>query len=183
MSLQPGEIEELRGLTDGEKRELLALLELRDRLEAEGPADDRVPIADYLDRVRQECAAKAPDPDAWMAADAAHQAAADRHCARLLAEHDATTDDVGAWLCAFSQVHAEARALAIADGFPDPDSAVKREAREPEPDLPERSKLPRATRMDIEQSQAKERAEDARIAAEDKRIAELLKKAGVDDAG
>jgi len=85
LRLTPGDLAAaLAGLSLEDRQQLLRLLQQREALEADQPQDDRVPIGDYVEQVRQE-AARVADPAAWLEADAKHAAAADRHMQKLLA--------------------------------------------------------------------------------------------------
>jgi hypothetical protein len=146
----------LSGLSLAERHELLQLLEARDRIEAEQPQDTRPPLSHYVEQIRQECAARSPDPGAYLKACAAHEAAAAAHRERLMAERS-TPEGIGARVTASLQVFSEARELAARDGFPDPDGARKEPEATKVPPEPGRRPLPRATADDIVQTRARDR--------------------------
>jgi hypothetical protein len=71
-------------LTTAEQQELLQLLEIRAREEAEAPRDDRTPIAELFRSVEDEAAEASGDPPAYRTASASHTTAVKRHTERLL---------------------------------------------------------------------------------------------------
>ena len=145
----------LRGLTEAERAELLDLLQAAEEEESAKPEDTRPPLDQLLEQARQQSAAKSGDPDAWLAADAAHAESRAAHYRRLMGECGASMQDIAAYMSASLVAWTQAGNLAIADGFPDPD---RKQVVAPEPAEREEAMqtLPRATRQDIEQSRARE---------------------------
>jgi hypothetical protein len=139
----------LTGLSPVERIELLSLLEAREALEAEQPTDERPPLEHYLDQARQAAAAKSDDPAAWHVANEAHAESRSVHYRRLMDERGQMTEDINAYMAASIAAWHEADDLAIADGFPDPDSAVKCAAPDVDADPDDRPPLPRATAEDV----------------------------------
>jgi hypothetical protein len=109
----------LRGLSDAERAELLALLLDAEQEAASMPVDDREPLEAILDRICHEAAEASDDPPAWWAAHEAHEARRKFYYDRLAAERPEPVS-VGAFLSAYSATSIRAGELAAADGFPEP---------------------------------------------------------------
>jgi len=139
----------LAGLTEAERRELLALLQAAEQEAAEAPDDDRASIGSYLEALRQEAATRAADPEAWLAADETHQAGVERHLKPLLTS--VAADGISAWFAAWADARQEAVTLATADGCPPPEAAQPAAADvvEADDDAPDAPALPRATADDV----------------------------------
>ena len=107
----------LNGLNPSEKRELLQLLEERDRAEAERPIDDSPSFDELFRDTTAEEAAASADPEGFLNAHAAHMECYERHAARLEAERPEPSDLIESmeW---FRGICEEASARATADGFP-----------------------------------------------------------------
>lgn len=115
----------LRGLSDTEQAELLALLLDAEQEAARVPVDDREPIAAILDRLHSEAAEASDDPQAWWAAYEAHEARRKFYYDRLAAERP-EPDSVGAFLSEYSAISVRAGELASAGRFPEPCQALAR---------------------------------------------------------
>jgi len=115
----------LRGLSDAERSELLALLLDAEQEAASVPVDDREPIAAILDRIHNEAAEASDDPQAWWAAHEAHEARRKFYYDRLAAERP-KLDSAGAFLSEYFAISIRAGELALADGFPEPCQALAR---------------------------------------------------------
>ena len=115
----------LRGLSDAERAELLALLLDAGQEAASVPVDDREPIAAILDRIHNEAAEASDDPQAWWAAHEAHEARRKFYYDRLAAERP-KLDSAGAFLSEYFAISVRAGELASADGFPEPCQALAR---------------------------------------------------------
>jgi hypothetical protein len=130
----------LSRLTTAEQQELLQLLEILAREEAEQPRDDRPSIEQTFAAVRDEYATKSGDPARYAEADAAHAAAVRRISARLVKQRprsDAPPTPAALW-SEFQEVTAQARDA----GAPPADEIVKPPApAKLEPDPLERLKL------------------------------------------
>ena len=115
----------LRGLSDAERAELLALLLDAGQEAASVPVDDREPIAAILDRIHNEAAEASDDPEAWWAAHEAHEARRKFYYDRLAAERPEPVS-VGAFLSEYSAISVRAGELASVDGFPEPCKTLAR---------------------------------------------------------
>lgn len=119
-------------MDDGQKAELLELLEARDRAEALRPFDSTPQIRDLL-RISYlgEAATKA-DPEGWLVSKRAHEQRWSFHMARLKAGRPPprTMRELLDY-ARFEADSIEAKLLATADGFPDP-SVVTDEAKSSE---------------------------------------------------
>jgi hypothetical protein len=120
------------------------------------------PIVDRLwDEFRRDTqAAKSADPERFKREWDAHGAARDAHLKRIEAERPPPSpENVIECIAWFHEVREEARALASADGCPDPSDALSKPAPPPESDDPlermKRASLPRSTLRDLEDSQTR----------------------------
>ena len=117
----------LAGLTVTEKRELLLLLEERERRMAEWPEDTRPPLSEMVEKVKQECAANSEDPEAWLTADERHNERRRHHLELLKQEYGLDSfDSAASWGRRYYAAWSEATKRAEADGFPAADKVVPR---------------------------------------------------------
>jgi hypothetical protein len=154
----------LRGLTEAERAELLALLSDAEVEQASLPEDDRPSISSFLEEIRREHALRTADPAAWLVADEAHKAAVERHMQRLLAGV-APGDDISSWFHAWSAARQEAAKLAAEEGHPPPGAdgpdaaeAVEADDAELDGDATDGPTLPLATQRDVQYARAVQRA-------------------------
>jgi hypothetical protein len=149
----------LANLSMSEKMELLRLLQLRQQIEDEAPRDDRLSIAQTFAGLRDERASKATDPEGFRAAWDKHEAAAAAHFKKLEAEQPPPSvwPGIAATMAWHAERYAESKAMATADGCPDPcDAPQKPEALGPDPiELVRRKTLPRATLRDVQDTQVR----------------------------
>jgi hypothetical protein len=131
-----------------DKTELLRLLQLRERLEAEKPIDTRPSIESFVNDARDQAAAKSPDPCAYIAAWDAHHDALLRISERRARERPRSAELSSA--AEFQEVVEMARA----EGYPPAWELFPNRAPSPLPPDPievaRRKSLPRATMCDLE---------------------------------
>jgi hypothetical protein len=113
--------DELSGLTEAEKRALLALLQEQERRRAEKPIDTRPTLQSMMEEALVAEAARCEDPAVFLRAHAEHDASFDRHYEAVWPEHDPGPEaEIGVLVAAFSTAWHEAMKLAAADGHPVP---------------------------------------------------------------
>jgi hypothetical protein len=112
----------LAGLSDADKDELLALLEEKDREEADRPVDITPNISDLLADAVRQCANRTDDPTAFIAAYEAHEEARRRHWKRFRAGKEKPTSamEILRVCLADDPDDLEAKRLATEEGFADP---------------------------------------------------------------
>jgi hypothetical protein len=162
----------LAGLSLADKTELLRLLQLRERLEAEKPIDNRPSLESFVNEARDQAAAKSSDPAAYVAAWDAHLHAVVRYSDGHARECQGPTQlSLDGLLVEFR----EATAAATAAGCPPAWEVVPPPELEQPPEDPldrlKRATLPRATQRDLADSQTRhgETATYDHIIAEQKR--------------
>jgi hypothetical protein len=163
----------LANLSLSDKQELLRLLQAREALEAEQVPDTRPTIADTFSGVRDEFARASNDAAAVQVAWDKHEAAAAEHFKKLEADRPLPVawPGIAATMAWHAELYAESKALATADGYPDPCDAPRKPVEIDDDPLArmKRASLPKAIRDDLEETTARRAEAEAfrRAARED----------------
>jgi hypothetical protein len=146
----------LSGLNPTERAELLQLLEIRAREEAEQPRDDRPSIELLFSAAVDEAAEASGDPQGYRTASASHRSAVKQHTERLLKVRPMPD---GAGLAELQRLYVEAVEAARAEGHGPADELIRKPPPaklEPDPiELVRRKALPRTVLRDLEDTQTR----------------------------